>query len=68
MKTRSLFVSTTALGLVIAISLKGQDRATPPPTPANDAPSAILFQNVRVFDGKSSQLSSPSHVLIRGNL
>jgi imidazolonepropionase-like amidohydrolase len=68
MKTRSLFVSTAALGLVIAISLKGQDRATPPPTPANDAPSATLFQNVRVFDGKSSQLSSPSHVLIRGNL
>ena len=30
-------------------------------------PPAIAFQNVRIFDGKSSQLSGPSHVLIRGN-
>src|SRR5262245_17806506 len=26
-----------------------------------------LFQNVRIFDGKSSTLSSPSNVLVRGN-
>jgi imidazolonepropionase-like amidohydrolase len=26
-----------------------------------------VFQNVRIFDGKSGQLSRPSHVLIRGN-
>ena len=32
------------------------------------APSAAtLFQNVRIFDGKSSALSAPSHVLVRGN-
>ena len=29
--------------------------------------SVTLFQNVRVFDGKSAGLSSPSHVLVRGN-
>jgi imidazolonepropionase-like amidohydrolase len=29
--------------------------------------SAVLFQNVRIFDGKSSTLSSPSNVLVRGN-
>jgi imidazolonepropionase-like amidohydrolase len=29
---------------------------------------ATLFQNVRVFDGKSSRLSGPSNVLVRGNL
>ena len=26
-----------------------------------------LFQNVRVFDGKSATLSSPTSVLVRGN-
>jgi imidazolonepropionase-like amidohydrolase len=29
---------------------------------------ATLFQNVRVFDGKGSALSAPSHVLVKGNL
>jgi imidazolonepropionase-like amidohydrolase len=28
---------------------------------------ATLFQNVRIFDGKSATLSTPSNVLIRGN-
>ncbi len=30
-------------------------------------PSTVLFQNVRVFDGKSGILSAPSNVLVRGN-
>src|SRR6185312_16408857 len=29
---------------------------------------AILFQNVRIFDGKNSSLSVPSSVLIKGNV
>ena len=29
--------------------------------------SAVLFRNVRIFDGKSSTLSPPSNVLVRGN-
>jgi len=33
--------------------------------PAN--PTAVLFENVRVFDGKGSALSGPSNVLVRGN-
>jgi imidazolonepropionase-like amidohydrolase len=28
--------------------------------------TAILFQNVRIFDGKNATLSSPSNVLVRG--
>lgn len=28
---------------------------------------AVLFQNVRIFDGKNSALSAPENVLIRGN-
>jgi imidazolonepropionase-like amidohydrolase len=35
------------------------------PTPP--APATVLFQNVRVFDGKSAALSSPTNVLVRGN-
>src|SRR5262245_38974829 len=30
-------------------------------------PQATLFQNVRIFDGKSARLSGPSNVLVRGN-
>jgi imidazolonepropionase-like amidohydrolase len=29
--------------------------------------TATLFQNVRIFDGKSAALSAPSNVLVRGN-
>lgn len=32
------------------------------------APSATLFRDVRIFDGRSDHLSAPSHVLVRGNL
>ena len=34
---------------------------------AAQSPAAILFQNVRIFDGKAGQLSGPSFVLVRGN-
>jgi len=35
---------------------------------AQESSQAVtLFQNVRVFDGKGSELSAPSHVLVRGN-
>ncbi|MCI0664004.1 MAG: amidohydrolase family protein [Acidobacteria bacterium] len=30
-------------------------------------PAIVLFENVRVFDGKSAQLSGPANVLVRGN-
>src|SRR5262245_47636812 len=36
--------------------------------PAQDSqPSAVLFEDVRVFDGKSPGLSGPTNVLVRGN-
>jgi imidazolonepropionase-like amidohydrolase len=42
-----------------------------PPTPAAEStpvpPAAVLFENVRVFNGTSEQLSEPSHVLVVGN-
>ena len=30
-------------------------------------PTAVLFENVRIFDGKASSLSAPSHVLVQGH-
>jgi len=30
-------------------------------------PEAVLFNNVRVFDGKGTELSPPTSVLVRGN-
>jgi imidazolonepropionase-like amidohydrolase len=42
---------------------------TASPSFAQDAPKSVtVFSNVRIFDGKSEQLSEPSHVLVRGNL
>ena len=36
--------------------------------PAQESqPSAVLFEDVRVFDGKSAGLSGPTNVLVRGN-
>src|SRR5215468_10578003 len=36
--------------------------------PAQDShPGAVLFEDVRVFDGKSAGLSGPTNVLVRGN-
>ena len=32
------------------------------------APAAVLFENVRVFDGTSDRLSAPSNVLVVGNV
>jgi imidazolonepropionase-like amidohydrolase len=37
------------------------------PSAALASSDATLFQNVRIFDGKSAALSAPSNVLIRGN-
>lgn len=34
---------------------------------ADDAPSSVLFENVRVFNGTSGRLSSPVNVLIVGD-
>ena len=44
----------------------GLSLAAPSAARAQQA-SAVLFQNVRIFDGKSAALSAPSNVLIRDN-
>ena len=57
MRTKSN-LTLIALALFGALSLPAQNPASGPVT---------LFQNVRIFDGKSGTLSAPSHVLVRGS-
>ncbi len=62
----ALLVGTAALACAVAL---GQHRnawaQSPASAPASGA--VTLFENVRVFDGKSATLSAPSNVLVRGN-
>lgn len=54
--------------LVVGLSLSGQAHAVP--HASNSAPAdgaATLFENVRIFDGKSNALTAPRNVLVRGN-
>jgi imidazolonepropionase-like amidohydrolase len=67
MKPSPLLLATAVLGIVAAVSLTGQESGPAPAAPAKAAPSVTLFQNVRIFDGKSTSLSAPGHVLVRGN-
>lgn len=48
-------------------SLPAAQAATPPGAPAA-ADSRILFENVRIFDGLSGELSPASSVLVHGNV
>ncbi len=51
-----LYGALAAIGFTISGSAQ-----TPPDT-------VTLFQNVRIFDGKSDKLTEPSNVLVRGNM
>jgi imidazolonepropionase-like amidohydrolase len=46
-------------------SVRAQRAQPATPTPLDGA--VTLFQNVRIFDGKTGTLSAPSNVLVRGN-
>jgi imidazolonepropionase-like amidohydrolase len=37
------------------------------PAVSSPEPAAVLFESVRIFDGKSARLSAPSNVLVLGN-
>jgi imidazolonepropionase-like amidohydrolase len=52
--------------LVFALLLAGFGQASLAQTEAPPG-AATLFENVRIFDGKSAALSPPSNVLVRGN-
>lgn len=67
MKLSPLLLASAVLGLVAAVSLTGQESGQVPPATDETVAACVLFQNVRIFDGKSDELSAPSHVLVRGN-
>jgi imidazolonepropionase-like amidohydrolase len=50
-----------ALGLSQMVALKSPAQIETP------QPQTTIFQNVRIFDGKSDKLSKPMNVLVRGN-
>jgi imidazolonepropionase-like amidohydrolase len=60
----ALLAAGVLLGWV-APDIQAQDSHSDANT--RDASSSTLFENVRIFDGKSAQLSAPSYVLVRGN-
>jgi imidazolonepropionase-like amidohydrolase len=67
------FLASAALlvGFCQASSAQGDADLEAPglePFPTTLANSATLFQDVRIFDGKSAALSAPSNVLVRGNI
>jgi imidazolonepropionase-like amidohydrolase len=60
---------TLGLSLVLAALSIGACQPSLAQAPGGSAPAAsVLFQDVRIFDGKSSALSAASNVLISGNV
>lgn len=60
-----LLLAAVLVGICQVSHVQGA-ATTPSPTPSPSVP-VTLFQNVRIFDGKSASLSPPSQVLIKGN-
>lgn len=57
-----LIIVPFALLCLVSVGTLAQTQSAEPPT-------HILFENVRIFDGKgASTLSAPSNVLVRGNV
>jgi len=68
-------VAFSAASLILGASLAhshslpaAPDATAPPPTAQAAADSRILFENVRIFDGVSGDLSPASSVLVHGNV
>lgn len=63
---RAAFRFLLVASLAFVAQAHGPELATPAVAPVAAPPGATLFRNVRIFDGKSGQLSAPSTVLVRG--
>ena len=67
----SLLLAALSIGLCRLSLAQGDADLEAPglaPFPATMARGATLFQNVRIFDGKSDALSAPSDVLVKSNV
>jgi hypothetical protein len=56
-------LKTLLSSMLVLCSANVQTQAQQAPQPAS-----VIFENVRIFNGTSDQLSSPSNVLIMGNV
>ena len=57
------WMNTLLLSVAAVVAGVGVVSAQTPPAPV----TAVVFENVRVFDGKTDRLSAPSTVLVVGN-
>jgi imidazolonepropionase-like amidohydrolase len=57
--------SCVSLTLSLVLCDIGDGQQSPAASQASEP--VMLFQNVRIFDGRGSELSAPSNVLVRGN-
>jgi imidazolonepropionase-like amidohydrolase len=68
---RTLVLSALLIGACQACLAQGDAGLEAPGLPPSSSRlaggTATLFQNVRIFDGRSATLSAPSNVLVRGN-
>lgn len=62
----SVFFGACLLAALISFGFMAQ-RGSAQDQSASQSASSVLFENVRIFDGTSDQLSEPSQVLVVGN-
>jgi len=56
------------VAFLLSLCQAGQAQEAPGARPSTSSGGAVtLFQNVRIFDGKSTTLSGPRNILVRGN-
>ncbi|BAU66020.1 hypothetical protein STA3757_34210 [Stanieria sp. NIES-3757] len=65
--TLGLIIGVLLLGLIGFMTQMGFAQERSLPESQSQEPTHILFENVRIFDGTSEQLSAPSNVLVAGN-
>lgn len=68
MTRRMILKASACAALLAAASAMSPAWAQTPAGRAAAPPAAVLFENVRVFDGKSDRLSGPTNVLVVGNV
>ena len=65
---RTQYRQLALAALLVSLCQAGEAQEPPGARPSTPSGGAVtLFQNVRIFDGKSTTLSGPRHVLVRGN-
>lgn len=63
----SIVLGTLLILLIGFITQTGFAQDQLSPENQSQEPTSVLFENVRIFDGTSEQLSAPSNVLVAGN-